>query len=57
MSADLSMTILSVDDFSTMRRIIKTLLKQIGFANVMEADDGTTALELMKTAKVDFMNG
>ena len=55
MSVDLGMTILSVDDFSTMRRIIKTLLKQIGFANVMEADDGTTALDVMKTEKVDFI--
>jgi two-component system, chemotaxis family, chemotaxis protein CheY len=48
---DLSMKILIVDDFATMRRIMKNILKQIGFTNIIEADDGTTALaELQKTA-------
>ena len=55
MNADPTMTILAVDDFSTMRRIIKTLLKQIGYANVVEADDGSTALEVLKNTKVDFI--
>ncbi len=44
MALDLSMKILVVDDFSTMRRIIKNILKQIGFNNVDEAENGQTAL-------------
>ncbi len=55
MNTDPNMTILSVDDFSTMRRILKTLLKQLGFVNVMEADDGSTALEILKKEKIDFV--
>ena len=55
MSADTQMTILSVDDFSTMRRILKTLLAQLGFVNVLEADDGVAALEVLKKEKVDFV--
>ena len=38
-----NMRVLVVDDFSTMRRIIKNILRQLGFTNVVEADDGTTA--------------
>jgi len=53
--ADLKMNILVVDDFSTMRRIIKNVLKQLGYVNIIEADDGTTALEMMKKEKVDFV--
>ena len=52
---DLKMTILVVDDFSTMRRIIKNILRQIGFENVVEADDGTSALEVLRAQKVDFI--
>ena len=44
MALDLSMRILVVDDFSTMRRIIKNILKQIGFTNVDEAENGQAAL-------------
>jgi len=55
MGADLNMTILCVDDFSTMRRIVKTLLKQLGFKNILEADDGSTALAVLKEQKVDFI--
>ncbi|MGC8554863.1 MAG: chemotaxis response regulator CheY [Candidatus Acidulodesulfobacterium sp.] len=44
MAIDLSMRILVVDDFSTMRRIIKNILKQIGFTNVDEAENGQAAL-------------
>jgi two-component system chemotaxis response regulator CheY len=44
MALDLSMKILVVDDFSTMRRIIKNILKQIGFTNVDEAENGQAAL-------------
>jgi len=52
---DLSMKILVVDDFATMRRIMKNILKQIGFSNIIEADDGTTALEELKKTSVDLI--
>ena len=52
---DLSMKVLVVDDFATMRRIIKNVLKQIGFSNILEADDGTTALALLKENKIDLI--
>jgi two-component system chemotaxis response regulator CheY len=47
--------ILIVDDFATMRKIIKNILIQLGFKDVLEADDGTTALELLKKQKVDLI--
>ncbi|GGO85031.1 response regulator [Marinobacterium nitratireducens] len=47
--------ILVVDDFSTMRRIIKNLLRDLGFTNVLEADDGKTALPILKQGSVDFL--
>ena len=43
---DKNMKVLVVDDFSTMRRIIKNLLRDIGFTNISEADDGSTALPM-----------
>jgi len=49
------MKILVVDDFSTMRRIIKNLLRDLGFANTDEADDGNTALPMLQTGKYDFL--
>lgn len=52
---DLSMKVLIVDDFATMRRIMKNILKQIGFTNIIEADDGTTALEELKKNSVDLI--
>jgi two-component system chemotaxis response regulator CheY len=52
---DLSMKILIVDDFATMRRIMKNILKQIGFNNIIEADDGTTAMEELKKTAVDLI--
>lgn len=52
---DLSMKILIVDDFATMRRIMKNILKQIGFTNIIEADDGTTALEELKKNSIDLI--
>lgn len=52
---DKNMNILIVDDFSTMRRIIKNLLNDLGFVNTAEADDGQTALPMLKTGKYDFL--
>ncbi|EXF91026.1 chemotaxis protein CheY (plasmid) [Pseudomonas fluorescens HK44] len=49
------MKILIVDDFSTMRRIIKNLLRDLGFTNTYEADDGTTALPMLKNGSFDFL--
>lgn len=48
MSVDKSMNVLIVDDYKTMLRIIRNLLKQIGFDNVDEAMDGTEALDKLK---------
>lgn len=50
-----SIKILVVDDFATMRRIMKNILKQLGYTNVSEADDGTTALEEMKKTTYDLI--
>ncbi|SIS47051.1 chemotaxis response regulator CheY [Neptunomonas antarctica] len=47
--------ILVVDDFSTMRRIIKNLLRDLGFNNVIEADDGKTALPILQQGGVQFL--
>ena len=52
---DVNIKVLVVDDFATMRRIIKNVLKQLGFTKVLEADDGTTALEILKENKVDLI--
>ena len=49
------MKILVVDDFSTMRRIIKNLLKDLGFTNIQEADDGSTALPMLNQGDFDFV--
>ena len=46
---------LVVDDFSTMRRIVKNFLNDLGYNNVQEADDGNTALPILKTGNVDFL--
>lgn len=54
MAASKDMRILVVDDFSTMRRIVKNILRQLGYNNVVEADDGTTALAKLKAEKIDF---
>lgn len=55
MAAQSNMNILVVDDFSTMRRIIKGLLQDLGYSNVTEADDGLTALPLLKAGNFDFL--
>ena len=52
---DKNMKILIVDDFSTMRRIIKNLLRDLGFSNTAEADDGTTALPMLQSGGFDFL--
>ena len=52
---DKDMKILIVDDFSTMRRIIKNLLRDLGFNNTIEAGDGTTALPMLKTGDFDLL--
>jgi two-component system chemotaxis response regulator CheY len=52
---DKNMKILVVDDFSTMRRIIKNLLRDLGFTNTDEADDGNTALPMLQSGKYDFL--
>ena len=52
---DKNMKILIVDDFSTMRRIIRNILKQLEFVNVEEAEDGSVAFEKLKEADYDFV--
>ncbi len=52
---DKGMRILVVDDFSTMRRIIKNLLRELGYSNIVEADDGATALPILKGGGIDFL--
>ncbi len=49
------MKILIVDDFSTMRRIIKNLLRDLGYTNTQEADDGTTAWPMLQNGDFDFL--
>jgi two-component system chemotaxis response regulator CheY len=53
--ADNKMSILIVDDFTTMRRIVKNILKQLGYENILEADDGASALEVLKREKIQFI--
>lgn len=53
MSSDLRFLV--VDDFSTMRRIIKNFLNDMGYANIQEADDGNTALPILKAGNIDFL--
>ncbi len=55
MAYDKNMRVLVVDDFSTMRRIIKNILRQLGFNNIVEADDGTTAWDILNRDKIDFV--
>ena len=52
---DQNMKILIVDDFSTMRRIIRNMLRQLGYINMVEAVDGAEALSLLQREKVDFV--
>lgn len=55
MALDKHMRILVVDDFSTMRRIIRNLLRELGFDNVAEADDGHTALPTLRRGGFDLL--
>lgn len=55
MAVNTEMNILLVDDFATMRRIMKNILRQLQFVNIMEADDGIVAWELMQKNPVDFV--
>ncbi len=53
--ANTKMKILVVDDFATMRKIMRNLLKQLDFTNVEDADDGATAIEKLKADNYDFV--
>ncbi|HQO80913.1 MAG TPA: chemotaxis response regulator CheY, partial [Deltaproteobacteria bacterium] len=55
MAIDKNMKILVVDDFSTMRRIVKNILRQLNFNNIVEADDGSTALDILQKDKIDMV--
>jgi two-component system chemotaxis response regulator CheY len=55
MSNTTDMKFLIVDDFSTMRRIVRGLLKEIGYNNADEAEDGSVALNMLKNSKYDFV--
>jgi len=55
MSNPTDMHFLIVDDFSTMRRIVRGLLKEIGYANADEAEDGAVALKMLQNSKYDFI--
>lgn len=52
---DKSLNFLVVDDFTTMRRIVRNLLKELGFTNVDEAEDGQDALNKLQAGKFDFV--
>jgi two-component system chemotaxis response regulator CheY len=55
MGYDIKMKVLVVDDFSTMRRIVKNILRQLGFENIVEADDGETAVRKLESERIDFV--
>ncbi|MEG0820096.1 MAG: chemotaxis response regulator CheY [Burkholderiaceae bacterium] len=55
MSHPADLRFLIVDDFSTMRRIVRNLLKEIGFANADEAEDGAVALSMLRSSRFDFV--
>ena len=53
--ADKNMSMLVVDDFPTMRRIVRSLLKELGFSNVEEAEDGQDALNKLRSGNFEFV--
>ena len=55
MPADPNMKILVVDDMSTMRRIVKNIMKQLGFPNVEEAENGQDALDKLNAGSFGFV--
>ncbi len=55
MSQPTDLKFLVVDDFSTMRRIVRGLLKEMGCNNVEEAEDGVMALQMLKNSRFDFV--
>ncbi len=52
---DKDIKILIVDDFATMRKVVRNLLKQSGYENVVEAEDGVSAMRALKAQKIDFV--
>ena len=50
-----NMKILVVDDFTTMRKVVRNLLKQAGYENIAEAEDGVSAMRVLKNQKIDFI--
>jgi len=52
---DKNIKILVVDDFGTMRKVIKNILKQVQYENIVEAEDGLAALKVLKSQKIDFV--
>ncbi len=50
-----NMRVLIVDDFATMRRIIRNILRQLGFTNFVEADDGVQAWEVLQRDRIEFI--
>jgi two-component system chemotaxis response regulator CheY len=55
MPLDTSIKVLVVDDFATMRRIVKGVLRQLGFSNIIEAEDGSIALNELKKEKIGLI--
>jgi len=55
MAPNPKMSILVVDDFSTMRRIISNVLRQLGYENIVEAEDGSKALAVLDQQSIDFV--
>jgi two-component system chemotaxis response regulator CheY len=54
-SIDFRMRVLVVDDFATMRKIVRNILKQIGFEDITEAEDGNAALRVLKNEKIGLV--
>lgn len=52
---DFSIKVLVADDFATMRKIVRNILKQIGFEDIVEAEDGHTALQILKTENIGLV--
>lgn len=55
MSVDMNMTVLIVDDYKTMLRIIENLLKQLGFKNIIQATDGSAAIRMLRETPVGLV--